>query len=114
MACPREPPERLDDVRVPAGHVPGDLLEHGQRALAPTVVDRLCDLEPLTARVTADEVGVEQVADVGDHPVIAGLDRLVRPQAVDAAPDDRHLGADPRDQLLERSGMFGSSLSSAR
>ena len=46
----------------------------------------------------------QQVADVGDDPVVAGLDRLVVPQPVDAAAHDGRLGADPVDQLLQRPG----------
>ena len=98
-----EPPEPLDDVGVPAGHVPGQLLEDRQGPLAPAVVDGLGDVEALPPGVEpVDQVRAEQVADVGDHPVVAGLDGLVGPQPVDAAADDGHLAADPVQQLLER------------
>ena len=98
-----DPPKALDDVGLPPGHVAGDLLEHRQRALAAAVMDRLCDLQALSARVVADQPGPEQVADVRDDPVVARLDRLVGPQPIDAAPSDRHLSPDAGEQLLKRS-----------
>ena len=98
-----EPPEPLDDVGVPAGHVPGQLLQDGQGPLAPAVVDGLGHVEAPPPRVEpVDQVRAEQAADVGDHPVVAGLDRLIGPQPVDAAADDGDLAADPVQQLPER------------
>jgi hypothetical protein len=66
-------------------------------------VDRLGDVEPLPGSIEVrEQVRVEQRADVRDHPVVAGLDRLVGPQAVDAPPHDRDLSSDPVDHLLQR------------
>ena len=105
-AVPRaaQSPEELDELGIPAGDVEGDLLEDGQRPLAPPVVDRLGHVQPLAASVeVGHQVGRQQVADVRDDPVVAGLDRLVFPHPVDAAPQRRGLGADPVHQLAQRS-----------
>ena len=78
-------------------------------------MDGLGDVEALGARVEArDEVRADQIGDVGDNPVVAGLDRLVGPQLVDAAPDDGHLRTDAVQQLPQRAGVTKLSVSAAR
>ena len=72
--------EVLDRARVPAGDVARELLEHRRRALAPAERDRVRDLgarEPARAAERVQRLVADQVADVGDRPVGAGLDELV-------------------------------------
>ena len=98
-----QPPQPLARPRGPAGDVAAQLLDDLDGPLAISVVDRLGNVETLATRIdVVDQVGREQIADVGDHPVRARLDRLVLPQLVDAAPDDGHLASDPVDQLAQR------------
>ena len=103
---PAEQLEELDGVRGPAGDVAGQLLEHRQRALAAAVVDRLRDVgagadRDRRAQVRAAQVGEQRVAvsasalrprvveevvrdeiaDIRDDPVAAGLDEEVVPEA---------------------------------
>jgi len=105
VAGAAEAAEELDRARITAGDVGDQLLEQAKRAGAAAVVDRLGDIETLGAGVEAgDEAGGEQVADVGDHPVVAGLDRLVFPHPVDAAAEHRELRADAVEQFLKRAG----------
>jgi hypothetical protein len=90
-------------MRCPSGDVGRELFEHFNGALAAAVVDGLRHVEALPGRVeVGDQVGAQEVADVGDDPVVAGLYRLIGPQPVDAAPDNGHLGPDPVDQFPQR------------
>jgi hypothetical protein len=103
VARARQAPEHFHHARAPAGDGGGQLLEQRHGPLAAPVADGVGDVDALAAGVqAADQIGCQQVANVGDQPVIAGLDRLVVPQPVDAAPDDGGLHTDARDQLLQR------------
>jgi hypothetical protein len=108
MSGAADPAEKLDHLGVPPGDVDRDLFEDRNRAFATPVVDRLGDVQPLAARVEAGhQPGRQQVANIGDDPVVTGLDRLIVPQPIDAAPQDRGLAADAVDQLAQRTGGAG-------
>ena len=98
-------PEALHDVRGPPRDVQRQLLQDLDGALAAPVVDRLGDVQTLGPRVEfGDQVRGEKVAEIGDDPVVAGLDRLVSPHPVHAPPDDGYLLADPVEQFPQRAG----------
>ncbi len=98
----------------PPGDVGGQLLEQCQRALPAPVPDRVCQVAPgredpvqrpvprphraglarLVQRLVAD-----QVAKVGQYPVLAGLDEPVVVQAADVVLDHADL---LRDHLQQR------------
>src|SRR6185503_7745431 len=95
--------KELDNADAPSRDVGGEFFEQTDRALAAAIVDGLADVDAASARVEArDEVRGEQIADVVDHPVVAALDRLVLPQAVDAPADNRRLCSDAIDELAQR------------
>jgi hypothetical protein len=73
----REQLEGLVGTRGQAGHVARELLEHGGGALAPPVRDRVSDLRPGAERLHGQPGHAEQVADVREHPLRAGLHELV-------------------------------------
>jgi hypothetical protein len=109
VAGAAEPAEELHHLGVPAGDVVGQLLQQADGALAAAVTDRVGDVEPLAAGVEAlHQPRAEQLGDVGDHPVVAGLDRLVLPQPVDALAQHRGGGADAIDHLAQ--GAVGAKL----
>ena len=127
---PPEQLEELDGVGRPAGDVPRELLEHGQRALAAAVVDRLRHVgaradgdrrpqvgprqvgEQLVGRRRAaaaveEEVVRDEVADVRDHPVAARLDEEVAPELRDVGLDEVELVADELRQAAQREAVLG-------
>ena len=77
--------EELHRLAAPAGEVAGQLLEHGGRALAAAVSQRVGDVAPLAERPTrwsADEVPgntrtPSRSRDVRHDPLVAGLDEPV-------------------------------------
>jgi len=102
VARASETSEPLDDMRLPPGDVPRDLLEDCHGSLAAAIVDRLGDVPALTRWIEpVDEIRGQEVAEIRNDPVVGGLDRLVGPQPVDAAADDRGLCADSPGELLE-------------
>src|ERR1019366_1677636 len=98
-----ETAKKLYRLRVPAGDIGGDFLEHAERTLTQPVIDGVGDIEALAARIQAEhQPGIEQRSDIGNHPVIASLDRLVLPQAIDAAAKRGGGGAYAIDQFSQR------------
>ncbi|MGH7841784.1 MAG: hypothetical protein ACREQT_09740 [Candidatus Binataceae bacterium] len=98
-----QPAEELDDTHVPAGDVGRDLFEYGEGALAPAIIDRLRDIDALAARAeAADQIRCKKFCDIRNDPIVTGLDRLVFPKAVDAAPQDCGLRPDASDQFEQR------------
>ena len=84
------------------------LFENAEGAGAAAIVDGLGDVDALGVCIeAADEASGNEVADVGDHPVIAQLDRLILAEAVDALADDCCLRADAIDELAERTIQVG-------
>src|SRR5262249_31048488 len=72
-AC--EPSEELHYPRAPAGDVGGQLLQERHGSLAAPVVDGLGHVQPLVGRIhVGHQVRGQQVTQVGDDPVVAGLD----------------------------------------
>ena len=102
-------PEELDAPGVAAGDVGGELFQQAQ-ALARRAGDNrwsFGDIQALGAARSRGRLtsrGGEEVADVRDHPIVAGLDRLILAQPVDAAAHDGELGADAVDQFLQGPG----------
>ncbi len=95
-------PEELDDFGVPTGYVRSDLLEDANGTFAAAIVNRLRCIQALAARVEAgDQVGGERVGDVRNYPIVASLDRLVLPQAIDAAPQNGGLRGDAVHYLAQ-------------
>jgi hypothetical protein len=116
VAAARQSAEELDPLGVPAADIRGDLFQDAERALAAAVIDRIGDIEPLAARVQAqDQAGIDQFRDVGDHPVVARLDRLVFPVPIDAAAKGGRGDAHAIDEFAQRSlGAGRGRVSSAR
>ena len=97
--------KELDGLGPPAGDVVGELLEHGQRPLAPSVRERVGDVAAHAAGLRADRVEpphAEQFADVGDDPGVAGLDEPVLVELLDVALDELALALEDVQQRLER------------
>src|SRR6266540_2804272 len=99
--------EELDGLRAPAGHVEGELLEHANGPLAPSVAKRVRDVCTLARSARGDRIqaaGAEEVSDVRDDPRLARLDEPVVIEAGDVVVYDRGLlGQDlnERSQLAE-------------
>jgi hypothetical protein len=95
--------EELDRAGGPAGEVVCQLLEHRRGPLASPVRERVGDERPLTERSGTERQqpsNAQQVADVGDDPLLARLDEPVVVQLldvgleeVDVARDDAQQGA---------------------
>ncbi len=103
MTRTAQAPEELHRARVAPGDVGGQFLQQAECAAAAPVIDRPRHVQPLAPRVqAADHPRRQELADIGDHPVVAGLYRLVFPQPVDAAPDHSGLLADAPDQFAQR------------
>jgi hypothetical protein len=72
--------EELDHVGRPAGDITRQLLQHGDRALAPTIGNGVRDLGAAADDGRRDAVQrtiADQIADVRDRPLGAGLDERV-------------------------------------
>ncbi len=123
---PAEELEKLDDMRRPAGHVARQFLQHRRRRLALPVVDRVRHIGARADRerrqqAGAGEVGnhglggirlgdppgivkraiAYEVADIGNHPVLTGLDEQVLVEPRDVGVDHRTLGGQDRQQRLQ-------------
>ena len=82
-----KPAERLDHHAVPAGDVAHQHLEHGERALAAAIEDGAHHVGAPSAPVEGvHQARADQVADIGQCPVVAEFRELVFPEPVDAAP----------------------------
>ena len=104
-----EPLKELNHPRVPAGDVARQLLEHGRRAFAPPVRDGVGDLGARAdgARGHAVQRPVaDQVADVGRHPLGAGLDELIVVELVEILAQHRDLFGDDAAQRFERLALL--------
>src|SRR4051812_22402500 len=104
--------EELDRLRAPARDVVGELLQHGERPLAPPVADRVGDVRPLARRPGRDRVQaayVEKVGDVRNDPRPARLDEQIVVEAFDVAVDDVGLRRKYRRERLERAPFLGVS-----
>lgn len=94
-----QPPELLDHRALPTRQVCGQTFEHGERAGAPSVVQRVGHVDPPSTSVECGHhPGRQQVADVRHGPVVGEVDELVVPQAVGTAPLDRSLLREHADQ----------------
>ena len=106
----------LHGTRRPAGHVGGQLDQHGEGPLAaagghgPGHLGAAFDgpVEPLAlcrgrldCLSRAEGLVSDQVADVGHGPVLAGLDEPVAVELVDVGLHDVDLGADDLQQLAQ-------------
>ena len=120
---PAEQRVKLHRPRRPAGNVVGEQLQQRQRALAPAITQRigyltardqnLVALAPLRClhgpgitrfmhRLVAD-----QIADIGRHPVVAGLDKPVVVEACDILLDHVDLLVDHAQQRPQRITPLG-------
>jgi hypothetical protein len=105
LLVPAEQLEELDRLRRPARHVPGQLLEDRRRAFPSPVAQRIGDeraLVPVQRRRTAEASHAEQVAEVRDHPRLAGLDEPVVVELLDIGPEHAELVIDHVQEALER------------
>jgi len=108
VACPSQPPEELDDACIPSRDVVRDLLEDRNRAFATAVVNGLGNVDSLAAPVKVGNKSCgEQVSNVGDDPVVAGLDRLIFPEAIHAAAKDGGLRSDAVRKFTQRPVFAG-------
>jgi len=90
--------EELRDVHPPAGRGTGKIAEHRGSTLAPPPEDRVANVEPVVlADRVGQQAGAEEGSDIGDGPVVAGLDEEVVPEIVHVEPEARDLGRDRPD-----------------
>ena len=108
----RQPLEKLDDARVPAGHILRKLLERGNRALAPTVADgvrhlraRAADAGHLATQIVQRAVA-DQIADVRRDPVRASFDEMVVVTLLQIFLYHGHLFGDDRQQRAQGLALF--------
>ncbi len=70
--------EVLDNMRIPLCHVADELFQQRDRAFALAVADRVGNVAPQARRrACARQLIAHQVADVGDGPFRARLDKLI-------------------------------------
>jgi hypothetical protein len=106
-----EPAEGFDHDAVPAGDVAHQSLEHGHRALAAAIEDGARDIgAPAAAVERVQQPCADQLADIGQRPVVGGLGELVLPQPVDAAPRARRLRGYELDQAAQRVRVHGHAV----
>lgn len=68
---------QLDRAAGPAGEVDREPLDRAERALAPAQRDRVGDVGAKRARIALQVRAAEQVGQVRDDPVVAGVDEQV-------------------------------------
>ena len=105
-----EPLEVLHARGGPAGELERQVLDRGQRALPPTVVQGVRDQRALPPGARPDRVQesyAEQVAEVGHDPVGAGLDEGVVVELREVGGDDVALLAQDLEECLEHAGLVG-------
>ncbi len=103
----RQPLEELDGARGPAGHVARQLLQHRGGPLAPPVAegvgnDRALAQRPQPVRDRQQPADIEEVAEVGDDPLVAGLDEPVVVEPGDVVLDQPQLVLDHGQQRPQR------------
>ncbi len=78
----------------------------GGGKLAPAIVDGLGYVQALASGIQAGyEVGCQKIGNVGNHPIIAGLDGLVFPQAINAPSHHRRVCPYTVHQFSQRSAQ---------
>src|SRR5262249_17254021 len=93
----RETCEELDRPRLPAGDVARQLLEHHRGALAAPTSTRVADIAAKTdpGRIDRpDRPDAKEIADIGDDPFLAGLDKPVLVEPGDVGINAVELGFD--------------------
>src|SRR5207248_6771196 len=95
----RKPSERLDGDPAPAGNVTDELVEDDKRAGAPSIEDRPGDIDPDSAPVDAvEKARADELADVGNCPLVGIVDEDIFPQPIDRAPGGLGIAGDHLDQ----------------
>ena len=109
----------LDRPAWPLGGVGRETLDGGERSLGPPVTDGVGDLAAAAGRVEGikragcrrpdggAEGDVDQVGEVGDEPVLAGLDEPVGVELGDVRLERGDLIADHAEQGLQRAADLG-------
>ena len=115
----RHEPRVLDRPARPSGGVGGETLDGGERSLGAPVADGVGDLAPAAGRVQGTGVAagrrpdggaegdVNQVGEVGDEPVLAGLDEPVVIELGDVRLERGDLVADHAEQGPQRTADVG-------
>ena len=100
-----EAAEAFDEHHVPARHGAHEVVEEVGRPAPPAEADGAGHVDAAAAPVERrDEARADEVAEVGDGPVVAGLDVLVFPEAVDGAAALGGLGRDQLDEAAQHAG----------
>ena len=102
MPGPAHAAEKLDDAGIPARDVGGQFLQHRDGSFAAAIIYGFGNIEPLLpCSQPAHQAGIEQIGNVGDHPIVAGLDGLVIPKAIRGPAQNRRLLTDAVDQFTQ-------------
>ncbi len=127
VLIPTEQFKKFDRVRGETRDIARQFFEHRQRALAPTVVDCLGNIGARArgnrwTQIFAEEIGekffrefggldaarvvqqivADEIADVSDHPRLAGLDEEVVPQLLDVRLHEIGLRVDQAQERAQR------------
>ena len=106
--------EELQRVRPPSGNVTSQLLQHKHRSLAAAQGDglrNLCARIVHRRRDAPDGLVADQVANVRNNPLRAGLDEKVVVELVEFFCEGRQLLVNDHQQRLERpSGLLRRQL----
>ncbi|MFD0346348.1 hypothetical protein ACFQ0M_10220 [Kitasatospora aburaviensis] len=112
---PGQSAEALDDLGAPAGGAARQAREHRRRALRPAPGQGVADV--LTVALP-DRVGQQrrphERAQVGDHPVLGGLQEEVVPEVVEVLAHRRDLSGDRPQQAAQRRPFDGLPVVEAR
>ena len=107
MLRPRQPAELFGRHAFPAGDIADQLLENPQRSLAAAIVNGLGNIDPSSAGIErGDHTGAEQVANVGNGPVVAVFDERVFPKSIRIPPQQSGLLREDVDDAAQYSGVI--------
>ncbi len=110
VLCGRELREHLHHARIPAGHVARQVFEHRRGALAPAEADGIGHFGAGAERARGQSIHrpvADQVADIGDDPLGAGLDELIVVQLRQILVQDRDLAAIAESSARKRAALLG-------
>ena len=102
--------EEFDAPRRPSGDVAGQLLQHRHGPLAAAVAQGVGHVAAQVDVGFADGLDrrdAEQIANIGHHPRLAGLDEPVVVELVDVPLDGGEFGVDDGQQRPERAVVLG-------
>ncbi len=87
MLIPRGIAPQLHRMRRPTRQGVGQRLDGTEGALAATMMDRACHVSAQGPRVPRQMRRAEQIGNVGDDPVVTGIDKQVVVERFDVVPD---------------------------